>query len=126
MMAIRLFLVVGTSPLAKSGKYFSGSLKRRSLADLSLSSAEALSIVEAMALGKPVISSYNPYSPVDIEKEHIGFVVNDEKSWIHAINYLHTHRKEAHEMGNRARLLAESKFNIKACARQLSCCLESL
>ena len=84
------------------------------------------SIVEAMALGKPVISSYNPYSPVDIENEHIGFVVNDEKLWIHAINYLHTHRKEAQEMGNRARLLAESKFNIKACARQLSRYLESL
>ena len=81
------------------------------------------SIVEAMALGKPVISTANPYSPVDIEGECIGFVVTDKDSWVRAVNYLNTHRDEALEMGRRARRLAEQQFNIKACADQLDQCI---
>ena len=46
------------------------------------------SVVEAMAMGKPIISSRNPYSPIDIEKEQVGFVVDDEESWVKAINIL--------------------------------------
>lgn len=77
------------------------------------------SVVEAMAMSKPVISTRNPYSPVDIEKERIGFFVDDEQSWITAINYLATHPEEAAEMGRRARKLAEEKFNVRRCAEQL-------
>lgn len=84
------------------------------------------SLVEAMALGKPVITTVNPYSPVDVEKERIGFVVDDEASWLRAINYIHTHREEAREMGLRARRLAESRFNVRATAQQLDDCIREL
>ena len=77
------------------------------------------SVVEAMAMGKPIISSYNPYSPVDIEKERIGLVVGSGLTWKEAIEYMATHQEEAVEMGKRGRILAEKLFNIKKCASQL-------
>lgn len=83
------------------------------------------SIIEAMAMGKPIISSRNPYSPIDIEKEGIGFVVDDEASWQSAINYINTHPYEAQEMGIRARKLAEKKYNINECAKQLNILFQS-
>lgn len=77
------------------------------------------SVIEAMALGKPIISSRNPYCPIDIEKEGIGIIADDEESWINAINYLYSHPDEAKQMGMRARRLAEQKYNIKECAKQI-------
>lgn len=77
------------------------------------------SLIEAMALGKPVISSRNPYYPIDIEKEGIGIIADDEESWVTAINYLVSHPDEAKQMGVRARQLAERKYNIKECAKQI-------
>lgn len=77
------------------------------------------SVIEAMAMAKPIISTRNPYSPVDIEKEGIGFFVDTEEDWIKAINYLSSHPEEAEAMGKRARKLAETKHNIKLCSVQL-------
>ena len=77
------------------------------------------SVIEAMALGKPIISSRNPYSPIDIEEEGIGFFVDDEESWIEAINYIINNPQKAHDMGRKARKLAEQKYNINACAKQI-------
>lgn len=77
------------------------------------------SLVEAMALGKPIICSRNPYSPVDIEKEGIGFWVDDEQSWKEAIRYIRLHPEEARQMGKRARKLAEEHFNINNCSKQI-------
>ena len=77
------------------------------------------SVIEAMALGKPVISSRNPYCPIDIEKEGIGIIADNEDSWIKAINYLLSHPDEAKQMGLRARRLAEQKYNIIECAKQI-------
>ncbi len=77
------------------------------------------SVVEAMAMGKPIISTRNPYSPVDIEKEKIGFFVDDEQSWINAINYIFNNPNAANEMGQRAQKLAKEKFNITKCAQQI-------
>ena len=77
------------------------------------------SVVEAMAMGKPIISTRNPYSPVDIEKEGIGFFVDNEHSWINAINFVYNNPKVTEEMGKKARKLAKEKFNIKKCAEQI-------
>lgn len=84
------------------------------------------SVVEAMAMGKPIISTRNPYSPVDIEKEGIGFFVDDEQSWINAINYIYYNPEAAKEMGQKARKLAEEKFNISKCAEQIDNIITSL
>lgn len=77
------------------------------------------SVVEAMAMGKPIISTRNPYFPVDLEKEKIGFFVDDVESWEQAIRYMSDHPEEAAVMGLRARLLAEKMFNIDATTAQL-------
>ena len=77
------------------------------------------SVIEAMAMAKPIISTRNPYSPIDIEKEGIGFFVNSDKEWEKAIEYLSSHPKEAFSMGQKARRLAESKYNIQTCSNQL-------
>ena len=78
------------------------------------------SVVEAMAMGKPIISTRNPFFPVDLEKERIGFFVDDVVSWEYAIRYIADHPKDAAAMGQRARLLAEKMFNIDATAAQIA------
>lgn len=83
------------------------------------------SVVEAMAMGKPIISTRNPYSPVDLEKEQIGFFVDDAASWEKAVRFLADHPEEAAAMGRRARLLAERSFNIDATAAQLEAILKA-
>lgn len=84
------------------------------------------SIVEAMALGKPIISSVNPYSPVDIEKEEIGFVVRNVVEWKSALQFISENPDEAEKMGMRARSLAEKKFNIEKCSQQIESVFSSL
>lgn len=83
------------------------------------------SIVEAMAMGKPIISSPNPYSPVDIEAEGIGLVAADADGWQRAISFLADHPAEARRMGQRARQLAEQRFNVSATAQQLDTIFKS-
>lgn len=79
------------------------------------------SIVEAMALGKPIIVTDNPYHPIDVEKESIGIKVKpyDTESWKRAIQFVSTHKNETIEMGRRGRMLAESTYNINKCAEQI-------
>ncbi len=78
------------------------------------------SVVEAMALSKPIISTRNPFYPIDLEKEGIGLYVDDTDSWVHAIEYLYSHPEIAEEMGKKARRLAEEKFNIVECSKQIN------
>ena len=84
------------------------------------------SIVEAMALGKPIISSVNPYSPIDVEKEGIGFIVRNVEEWKKALHFISDYPDEAEEMGKRARLLAEKKYNIEKCSLQIESIFSSL
>ena len=67
-----------------------------------------------MALGKPIITSPNPYLPIDVEKEQIGLVADSLIDWINAIKFIQTHKEEVERMGKRARLLAEERYNIKS------------
>ncbi|MDP9567978.1 UNVERIFIED_ORG: glycosyltransferase involved in cell wall biosynthesis [Kosakonia oryzae] len=48
------------------------------------------SLIEAIALGRPVITTYNPYWYVDIEAENIGIVIrqNTKENWEQALNLL--------------------------------------
>lgn len=83
------------------------------------------SIVEAMAMGKPIISTYNPYYPLDLEKEGVGIYVDSEDAWVDAIRYLSSHPDIVQEMGKRARALAEKRFNIIESAKQLEALIDS-
>lgn len=79
-------------------------------------------VVEAMALGLPVICSRNPQIPIDFDKEGCGISVPyyDADGWAKAIRHMASHPAEAAEMGRRGRLLAEKAFNDKICAAKVA------
>lgn len=79
-------------------------------------------IVEALALGKPIICSRNPQLPIDMEKEGCGILVDysDVRGWEEAINYVYTHPVETAAMGKRSRQLAEERFNDWICAKEIA------
>lgn len=79
------------------------------------------SIIEALALGKPIIISANDYHPIDVEKEHVGIKIKSftSEEWVKAILYLNEHRDEAELMGKNARRLADEKYNIDVCADEI-------
>lgn len=79
-------------------------------------------VVEAMALGLPVICSRNPQIPIDFDKEGCGISVPyyDLEGWKHAVSYIASHPEEAAQMGRRARELAESLYNDRKCAAEVA------
>ena len=79
-------------------------------------------VVEAMAMGLPMICSRNPQIPVDIEKEGCGLCVDygDVEGWQRAVDYMRSHPDEARAMGRRGRLLAETTYNDTRCAAEVA------
>ena len=79
-------------------------------------------VVEALALGLPMICSRNPQIPVDFDNEGCGIAVDygDVEGWQRAINYLATHPDEAQTMGKKGRKIAERKFNDRQCAKEIA------
>ena len=79
-------------------------------------------LVEALALGLPLITSRNPYFPIDIDQEGIGMTVpyGDVRGWIDAIEYIAKHPREAERMGRRARQLAETTYNMEIFGREVA------
>lgn len=79
-------------------------------------------LVEAFALGIPVICSRNPNFEMDIDKEEIGITVeyNDVEGWINAIRFIADHPEEARRMGANARKLAEERFNLEIFSREIA------
>lgn len=79
-------------------------------------------LVEAFALGLPVICSRNPKFGMDVEKEGAGMYVDyhDTEGWKRAIEYLYTHPEEARQMGANGRKLAERAFNLEHYSGELS------
>lgn len=79
-------------------------------------------VVEALALGLPVICSRNPQIPVDFDAESCGITVPyyDVDGWEKAVRYIMDHPDEAREMGRRGRRLAERLFNDERCAREVA------
>jgi glycosyltransferase involved in cell wall biosynthesis len=78
-------------------------------------------VVEALALGIPMVCSRNPQIPINIDKEGCGITVEygDLDGWINAITYISTHPDEAAEMGRKGRILAENIYNIKNCTQEI-------
>lgn len=79
-------------------------------------------VVEALALGLPVICSRNPQIPVDFDSEGCGISVDygDVEGWRRAAEYLASHPEEARQMGERGRRIAEKMFNDRQCAREIA------
>lgn len=81
-------------------------------------------LLEAMAMGKPVVMTRNNLSRyvVDIEAEGIGLWVEtgDVKGWQEALEYLLNHPEVAHQMGAKARQLAEQEMNLNVFSRKVA------
>ena len=79
-------------------------------------------VVEALALGLPIICSRNPQIPIDFEREGCGISVDygDVEGWQRAVDYIATHPDDARCMGERGRALAERMFNDERCAREVA------
>ena len=79
-------------------------------------------LMEALALGLPVIATENPAFPFDVEVEGVGLSVasGDIEGWAKAMKWMMAHPEEAHQMGLRGRALAERRFNIQHTARQVA------
>lgn len=84
-------------------------------------------VVEALALGLPIICSRNPQIPVDFDREACGISVayGDVAGWQRAIEFMATHPDEARAMGQRGRQLAETMFNDVKCAREVAAVIKS-
>lgn len=79
-------------------------------------------VVEALALGLPIICSRNPQIPVDFDRLGCGISVEygDVEGWQRAVEYIATHPDEARLMGERGRALAEQIFNDERCAKEVA------
>lgn len=79
-------------------------------------------VVEALALGLPIICSRNPQIPVDFDRFGCGISVDygDVEGWQRAVEYIATHPDEARLMGERGRALAEQMFNDERCAKEVA------
>jgi glycosyltransferase involved in cell wall biosynthesis len=84
--------------------------------------------LDAIALGKPVVMTRNPYFGIDIEAEGIGLWAEpgDPQSWQYAISYLLDHPAIAQEMGRRARRYCENHCNLDLFAAKLASSLRSV
>ncbi|WP_158224876.1 glycosyltransferase family 4 protein [Brunnivagina elsteri] len=86
------------------------------------------SLLDGMAVGKPIIMTRNQLVNIDIEKENIGIWVEpgDVQGWKNAIAYLFEHPEEAKAMGKRAKKLCETKYNTRIFATKLACVLNDI
>ena len=78
-------------------------------------------LVEAMALGKPIISTRNITFPFDIEKEGIGLLIDygDVDGWKKAIVYIAEHPEEAYLMGQKGKRLAKKMYNLDIFSKEI-------
>ena len=79
-------------------------------------------VVEALALGLPVLCTRNAQMPMDIEAEGCGFWlgVGDVEGWKEKLQYIATHPDEGEAMGRRGRALAERYYNIRRCGSEVA------
>lgn len=79
-------------------------------------------VVEALALGIPLICSRNPQMPVDIDKVGCGITVDygDVEGWEKAIRFMADHPEQAAEMGRRGREYAQRELNLENCAEDVA------
>ncbi|UVS64379.1 glycosyltransferase [Parabacteroides distasonis] len=83
------------------------------------------SLVEALALGLPILSTDNPTFPFDVEKEQVGIKIayGDVNGWVEAIQYLSSHPEKAKRLGENARRLAERTYNLERCTKEIALAL---
>ncbi|MFC4871359.1 glycosyltransferase family 4 protein [Negadavirga shengliensis] len=78
-------------------------------------------LLDAIAVGKPVIMTYHPYIDIDIERENIGVWVrkNDVEGWKVKLKELIAMEEEREQMGTNAKNLHLNKVNIDRFADEM-------
>lgn len=73
------------------------------------------SLLEAMAMGRPIIMTKNPYLDIDIEREGIGQWVSadNEMQWREKISYFLDNPDIARDCGLNAYRLCKEKYNME-------------
>lgn len=86
-----------------------------------LSLAGLTGLMDALAMGKPVICTRHPLIDLDIEKEGIGFWVEagDVEGWSRALSFFEKNPEEAQSMGKRGRALVDKGLNSIGFAEQI-------
>ena len=79
-------------------------------------------VMEALALGIPMICSRNPQMPIDIEQEGCGLAVayGDVNGWVRAIQYISNHPDEARQMGLQGKAIARKRYNEAICTHEIA------
>ena len=79
-------------------------------------------VVEALALGLPILCTRNPQMPMDIEAEGCGFWIEpkDVEGWREKLLYIAAHPEEAKAMGQRGLALAKQYYNVRQCGREVA------
>jgi glycosyltransferase involved in cell wall biosynthesis len=86
------------------------------------------SLLDAMAIGRPVIMTRNRYIDIDIEALGFGIWVDagDTEGWRAAIRSLIMDPQRAREMGRRARQATEERYNLMAYAESVARSLRAM
>lgn len=85
-------------------------------------------IFEAMAMGKPIITTKNEYYSFDVEEEGIGINIEygSVSTWKDAVNYLLNHPEEAQKKGEQGLLLCKTKYNYSLFCQEVIENLENM
>jgi len=85
-------------------------------------------LLDALAMGRPVLCTRNPCIDVDIEEIGCGFWLDpfDVKAWREKIQQLYREPSLAEEMGAKGRAFCEEKLNLQTFERQLLHVIENL
>jgi glycosyltransferase involved in cell wall biosynthesis len=85
-------------------------------------------IIEALAMGKPIIITDFDINYIDVEAENIGFKVKpgDVMGWVNAIEWLIQNPIQTKEMGERSLKLAKERYNYELFSEKLVSSIISL
>ncbi len=86
------------------------------------------SLVDALAMGLPVVMTRTPYIDLDIESEGAGIWVDagDVRGWKSALERLHGDPEAAAQMGARARALVDGGLDSRHFAAQITAAFDRL
>lgn len=78
-------------------------------------------LLDAIAVGKPVLMTHHPFLDIDLEKEEIGLWVKDNTTagWAKKLTQMISDEVDLQKMGDTAKKLHLSKYNIDSFARQM-------
>ena len=85
-------------------------------------------VINAMALGKAVIMTRNPYIDFDVDAAGCGLIVEpgDVDGWETALRHLDHEPDQAAEMGRRARTAADAGLNYASFCEGLASIMQSV